>query len=89
MPQALHELRVLRQGRDVHTVKPFLAELDLNDVPLLRDVLTRHIYAATERAGAQRSDAHLYTLEVYDVDRDGKGYGHPKYRWALPVETYL
>lgn len=88
MPQALHEIRALRQGRPVRNVEPWLAELDLNNVPLLRDVLTRHLVAVAQRSGIQDDRPHLYSLEVYAV-HNGKGYGHPLYRWALPAGMYL
>jgi hypothetical protein len=85
MPLALREVRVLKQGREVNGIPPYLVSLDLDDHITTRDVLTRHIYAVADRARVDRRQSHLFTLDVYDVHQ-GKGFGRPLYRWALPVE---
>jgi hypothetical protein len=85
MPLAFHEIRTVKQGRDVHQAPPYLYRIDIDDQAATADLLARHIYAVVDRAGDDRRNAHLYELRVHKVDGRQQGYGEPVFRFALPV----
>jgi len=86
MPLKLYELRVVRVDRGAADEQRFHAALDLSDPLVASETLHRHLFGAVARAGAPRREAHLFTVEVRQVDRDGAAYGEPVLRWALPVD---
>ncbi|GAA1680883.1 hypothetical protein GCM10009765_32570 [Fodinicola feengrottensis] len=67
-------------------IDKFVNMLDVADRDQLAELLERHLLAAADRAGAPRRDAHLYSLEIRDVDSQGSAYGKPLFQWALPMD---
>ncbi|MET8278312.1 hypothetical protein [Micromonospora sp. NPDC005174] len=67
MPSKFYELRVFKGDRPVRTAQRLLEPLDLADPDGTKDLLTRHLYAAAERDGRSRREAHLYHFDVHEV----------------------
>ncbi len=87
MASTRYELRFYRDGREVREQPPTHEVLDLRANLLeLFALLDRHLYAAAERCGLRRNEAHRLLVEVRPVDDQGRGYGEPVLRRALPVD---
>jgi hypothetical protein len=83
----LYELRVFRGNHEMHNVTGVRVPLDLSDVATTTDLLDGHLYGAVERCGSDRRDAHLYHLEVREIDAyRGRPITDLLFRWALPLD---
>jgi hypothetical protein len=83
--ERIYEVRLLK-GRAETRIDPFLANIDLKEAALTGDRMRRYLLAAVARAGGERGDAHLFHLEIREIDQAGKGTGSVRFRWALPME---
>jgi hypothetical protein len=84
MPSKFYELRVFKGDRPVRTADRLLEPLDLADPDGTKDLLKRHLYAAAERDGKSRRDAHLYHFEVHAV-RGEHVDRNPMFKFSVPV----
>jgi hypothetical protein len=82
----MHELRFYRNGDELPHASPVRVVLNFDDVSVLEDLLNRHLIAAVERSGGVRKDAHLYHLEVREIDRWNALAQTIKLRWVLPID---
>ena len=85
MASKIYEVKAFRDGREVRNVNPHLASLDLTAARSMSALLTGHLYGAVERDGKSRDEAHLYHLEVRNIDDHGQGTGRVLFRWTVPA----
>lgn len=86
MSRRLYELKIFKEMREVRGLEPILAVLDLSDLDETERLMTAHLEGAAERAGERRDRAHLFSLEAREAEDDGRAWGDPKFRWALPLD---
>lgn len=84
MPSKLYELRVYKGTQQVRTANRITCALNLDDPDAVNDLLSRHLYAAAERDGANRREAHLYHLDIYEM-RGEHVDNRAAFQFALPV----
>lgn len=84
MAATRYELRFLREGREVRELPPVHEVLDLRDDYATFPLLDRHLRGAAKRAGMRDAEAPELLVEVRPVDDQGRGYGEPLLRRALP-----
>jgi hypothetical protein len=85
-----YELRFLRpsangEAEELPPARAMRCSLDLSDAQVSAGLLDRHLYAAADRAGLDRTQAHLLHVEVREVDRHQRVDREPTFRWVLPV----
>ena len=81
-----YELRAFRGTREVREAAPYVTTLDLDEKFGLATLLNRHLIAVCERAGARTSDAHMFHLEVREMDDRMRPLDNSVFRWALPID---
>jgi hypothetical protein len=84
MAPKIYEIKLVKDGREVRDLDPYLTGLDLEEAETTTNRLNRHLLGAVQRSGGRRDQAHMYQLEVRDTIA-GKGAGKPLFRWALPA----
>lgn len=84
MSSKSYELRVFKGRREVDPPNKLRDVLDLDDAERTKALLTGHLLAAAERAGAGRNQAHLFHLDVHEV-RGDRAESRPLFAFSVPV----